>query len=60
MAYYFIIVLLWLVEYGIWTPQDGDPLAILKYSDAFDGNEEYENSKLDRHDMHAPGIPECA
>jgi hypothetical protein len=35
--------LLWVVENGLWTPADGDPLAITGYAESFAGNRDYEN-----------------
>jgi hypothetical protein len=37
----------WVVDFGVWNPNDGDPFAILSYSDAFKGNAEYENCVVD-------------
>lgn len=36
--------LLWVVENGLWNPDDGDPLAIMNYAASFEGNDDYENS----------------
>ena len=38
--------LAWLIELGAWNPNDGDPLAVIDYSDFFKGNDEYEHSKV--------------
>jgi hypothetical protein len=39
--------MMWIVEMGVWNPNDGDPLAILGYADSFKGNKDYENSVID-------------
>lgn len=36
--------LVWLIDFGLWKPRDGDPLEILSYSEAHKGNRDYENS----------------
>lgn len=48
--------LLWVVEHGIWNPEDGDPLAILGYADSFSGNRDYDDCEID--DVSSPWIQE--
>lgn len=38
--------LMWLVEGGVWRPQDGDPLALLSYTDVFAGNRDYQDCEV--------------
>lgn len=38
--------MMWLVEYGVWNPTDGDPLALLSYTDSFSGNREYQDAEI--------------
>ena len=38
--------MMWLVEQGVWGPTDGDPLALLSYTDSFAGNREYADCEV--------------
>jgi hypothetical protein len=38
--------LLWVVENGLWTPADGDPLAIMSYAESFNGNRDYDDCEI--------------
>jgi hypothetical protein len=46
--------LLWLVENGAWNPADGDPLAIMSYSDSFSGNRDYDDCEIS--EVNSPWI----
>lgn len=48
----------WLIELRVWNPKDGDPFAILTYTDMFKGNDEYSDAVLDRHEISSPYISE--
>lgn len=39
--------LAWLIELGVWKPEDGDPLALLGYTDTFEGNRDYADCQLE-------------
>jgi hypothetical protein len=49
--------LLWVVENGLWNPADGDPLAIMSYSESFNGNRDYDDCEIS--DVSSPWIQEC-
>lgn len=38
--------MMWLLETGAWKPDDGDPLALLRYTDTFKGNRDYADSEV--------------
>lgn len=46
--------MMWLVEYGVWNPTDGDPLALLNYTDSFAGNRDYQDCEIS--DVNSPWI----
>jgi len=46
--------MMWLVEHGVWNPADGDPLALLSYTDSFAGNRDYQDSEIS--DVNSPWI----
>jgi hypothetical protein len=46
----------WLIEYGAWRPADGDPFAILGYTQLLRGNGDYEHAQID--DAHSTWMPE--
>lgn len=46
--------MMWLVEYGVWSPTDGDPLALLSYTESFAGNRDYQDCVVS--DMSSPWI----
>lgn len=46
--------MMWLVEHGVWSPTDGDPLALLSYTDSFAGNREYADCEVS--DVTSPWI----
>ena len=39
--------MVWLIDHKIWKPDEGDPLKLIRYLDAFQGNAEYVNSVID-------------
>lgn len=39
--------MLWILEEKCWKPADGDPLALLSYTQSFEGNRDYEDCVLD-------------
>lgn len=38
--------MIWIVEMGAWNPNDGDPLALLGYTDIYEGNRDYQDSVI--------------
>lgn len=46
--------MMWLVENGVWNPTDGDPLALLNYTDSFAGNRDYQDCEIA--DVNSPWI----
>jgi len=48
--------MMWLIEGGAWKPEDGDPMALLAYTDTFDGNRDYDDCEVA--DVSSPWIQE--
>lgn len=48
----------WIIELGVWSPEDGDPFAIMSYVESLKGNHEYEHAVIDRREVSSPYIPE--
>jgi hypothetical protein len=40
----------WIIEHGIWKPEDGDPFEFLSFTDTFKGNQEYDDAVIDDED----------
>lgn len=38
----------WIIEEGVWNPEEGDPLALLSYVDGFSGNADYEDCAVEQ------------
>ncbi len=38
----------WVIEFGVWNPDDGDPFEFMKYSDVFSKNQDYQDAELDK------------
>jgi len=36
----------WLIEFKVWNPNEGDPLALLGYTDIFNGNRDYDDCEV--------------